>query len=164
MTLYEIDAAIMAVLEQADPETGELDMDALDSLEMARTDKCEGIALALKNQQAEADAIKVEVKALQERAKRAQKKADSLKGYLSYALAGEKLTTPKVAVSYRRSTAVAQAPDAKLDALPSEYKKIIIEANKSAIKDALKSPNGETAEKLNSLGWSLEERRSVVVK
>lgn len=60
-TLYEIDADIVNCI---DTETGEiLDFDSLDALNMERDAKIEGVALYVKQLQAEAEAIKAEEKA-----------------------------------------------------------------------------------------------------
>lgn len=104
MTLYEIDKAIM---DLADPETGEItDFEALDSLQMARDQKIENIACYYKNLVSDAEAIKAEKDALTERQKAAENKAARLKEYLSYALRGEKFSTPKCAVTFRKTTSV----------------------------------------------------------
>ena len=104
MTLYEIDKEIM---DLADLETGEItDFEALDNLQMARDQKIENIACYYKNLVADAEAIKAEKDALAERQKAAENKAARLKEYLSYALHGEKFSTPKCAVTFRRTTSV----------------------------------------------------------
>lgn len=104
MTLYEIDKAIM---DLADPETGEItDFEALDNLQMARDQKIENIACYYKNLVSDAEAIKAEKDALTERQKAAENKAARLKEYLSYALRGEKFSTPKCAVTFRKTTSV----------------------------------------------------------
>lgn len=108
MTLYEINAELLALLEQVDEETGELtcDPEQLEALAIAREAKLEGLALYVKNLSAEAAAIKAEAKALTERQKAAECKAARARQYLSDQLHGEKFTTPKVAVSWRKSQAV----------------------------------------------------------
>lgn len=104
MTLYEIDNAIMALI---DADTGEIsDFDALEALNMERETKIENVALAVKNLTAEAAAIGEEVKRLQERKKAAENKAARFKEFMQYALAGEKFKTPRVSVSYRNTKAV----------------------------------------------------------
>lgn len=104
MNLYEIDAAITALV---DPETGEIaDFARLEELSMARDTKIENVACWYKNLTAEANAIRDEEKALAERRHSAERKADSLKRYLSTALNGEKFQSPKCAVSFRRTTSV----------------------------------------------------------
>ena len=104
MTIYEIDARMAGLI---DPETGELlDYEAFASLQMEREAKIENMALWYKDLTAEAKAIREEEKALAERRRSAENKAERLKGYLDEALAGESYKSAKVAVSYRRSKAV----------------------------------------------------------
>ena len=101
MKLYEINAALEALLEQVDEETGELtcDMEQLEALSLERDEKLEGLALYCKNAAAEAEAIKAEEKTLAERRKRLENRAERARTFLSEQLCGEKFTTPKVAVS-----------------------------------------------------------------
>lgn len=108
MTLYEIDKSIEQLVNAVDPETGELlvDNDALDALMMERDGKIENIACFIKNLTADAKALKDEEAALAERRKAAEKKAERLKDYLTYALGGEKFQTVKCAVSFRKSQTV----------------------------------------------------------
>ena len=109
MTIYEIDARMAELI---DPETGELlDYEAFASLQMERDTKIENMALWYKDLTAEAKAIREEEKALAERRKSAENKAERLKGYLDEALAGESYKSAKVAVSYRRSKAVELADE-----------------------------------------------------
>lgn len=104
MNLYEIDQAMKVLI---DPETGELlDESAYISLAMNREKKIENTALYIKNLTAEANAIKDELDALQERKKSAENKAKRLREYLLHALDGEKFSTARCAVSYRTSKAL----------------------------------------------------------
>lgn len=104
MTIYDIDQRI---LELVDPETGELmDFDAFDELKMERDRKIENMALWVKELTATASAIKAEVDTLIERKKAVERRCESLKRYLAYILQGEKFTTPRCAVSFRKSTSV----------------------------------------------------------
>ena len=104
MTIFEIDQRI---LELVDPETGELlDFDAFDELKMERDHKIESMALWVKELTATASAIKAEVDTLMERKKAVESRCESLKRYLAYILQGEKFTTPRCAVSFRKSTSV----------------------------------------------------------
>ena len=105
MNLYEIDAAITALV---DPETGEIsDFAKLEELSMARDRKLENVACWCKNLTAEAKAMRDEEKSLAERRQSAERKVESLKQYLSDALHGEKFQTPKCAVSFHRTTFVS---------------------------------------------------------
>lgn len=103
-TLYEIDQAILDCL---DAETGEiLDFEQLEQLQVERDQKIEGVALYIKNLQAEAAAIKVEEDALKERRKAKEAKVAQLKEYLVNALEGQKFETASVCLSFRKSTYV----------------------------------------------------------
>lgn len=107
MTLYDIDRAIESWTPEVDEATGEiLNIGYFDELAMARDEKIENIALYVKNLVAEGKAIREEEKALAERRRALENKADRLKRYLVDSLAGEKFSTPRVALTYRRSTAV----------------------------------------------------------
>ena len=102
MTLYDIDAGILAC---ADVETGEIiDEERLNALEMERDAKIEGVGLWVKDLKAESAAIKAEIDNLTKRRQAADNKAESLKKWMSYALGGEKLKTPRLSVSYTHST------------------------------------------------------------
>lgn len=154
MNLYEIDKAILACI---DPETGELiDEAALTNLQMERTEKIKNVALWLKNLNASAAAYKAERDAFDERMKQAQKKAESLKRYLSDALGGEKFVTDECAVSFRKSTAVNVLDEAAISAAYMT-EKVTRSPDKTAIKAAIKG--GEAVP-----GVALVENLSVQIK
>ena len=149
--LYEIDQAIMECL---DFETGEiLDAERLDALQMERNSKIEGVACWIKNLTADAIAYKAEKEAFAEREKKALKKAEDLKAWLAGALDGQKFSTWRCAVSFRKSEAVEIMDEALL---PSELKteKITYSPNKTAIKEAIKAgqeiPGAQLVERLNA--------------
>ena len=108
MTLYEIDEEIQELLSEVDPETGELitDYAALDALLMEREAKIENIVLFIKNLSSDVRELKAEESALAERRKKAEKKAEKLREYVSHALGGERFQTPRCCVSFRKSTAL----------------------------------------------------------
>lgn len=138
MNIYEIEQSILALV---DPETGEItDFEALDNLTMARDEKIENVAMWIKNLNAEGKAIREEEKNLAERRRAAENKCESLQKYLEQALCGEKFSTPKVAISYRKSTAVNIADEeAFIKTADAAY--AIPQApkiDKTAIKEALK--------------------------
>jgi hypothetical protein len=88
MTLYEIDQKLM---ELVDPETGELlDYEAFAAFQMEREEKIENMGLWVKELSAESAAIKQEIDNLTKRKTAADKKAESLKRYLSLILNGQK--------------------------------------------------------------------------
>lgn len=135
-SLYEIDQAILACV---DLETGEIiDQDQLDNLMMERSDKIESVALWVKNLESDAMAYKAEKEAFADREKKATEKAKRLKEWLARVCEGEKFSTAKCAVSFRRSESV-EIVDAK--EIPDEYirVKMTSEPDKVAIKDAIKS-------------------------
>lgn len=158
MTLYEIDQRLSALI---DPETGELlDVDAFDELQLERNAKIENVALWIKNLTAESAALKNEIDVLSERKKTAERKIEQLKSYLAFALNGEKFTSAKCLVSFRKTKAcvpaeffVEWAQSNNRDDLLS-YK--TPEPSKSAIKAALEAGENIPAE--------MVERMSVGVK
>ena len=109
MKLYEIDNAI---LDCIDTETGEvIDIDKLNELQLERDTKIENVACWIKDLKAEAEAIKAEKLALAERQKAAENKAESLKKWLAYALDGEKFSTARCSVSFRKTESVEVTED-----------------------------------------------------
>ena len=144
MTLYDIDNRLREFEPELDEATGELlNAAELDALQMERDAKIEGVALWVKELDAEAAAIKAERDALAERQRAKERKRDSLKRYLDYALQGQKFETSKCKVSYRKTTSVSIGelfePWAKANA--PELLRITekVEPDKAAIKEALKN-------------------------
>lgn len=135
-SLYQINQDI---LDCIDMETGEIiDVEAFQSLQIAREDKIENIALYYKNLIADAEAYKAEKNAFAEREKRAANKAESLKRYLQTELQGKPFKTVKADISYRKSTSVYIYDEAQL---PKDYlvEKITTAPDKKAIGDKLKA-------------------------
>lgn len=158
MKLYEINAQLEELLNQVDPETGELicDMDALEALSVERDEKLEGLALYCKNLTAKAEAIRNEEKTLAERRRSLENKVERAKGFLAEQLAGQKFSTPKVAVSYRKSEQV----EISMAFFTEESNERFLrfkdpEADKTAIKNALKAgetvPGAELVSKMNMI-------------
>lgn len=153
MTLYEIDARLAELI---DPETGELlDVEAFDALQMERSEKIENVALWAKNLAAEAAAIKGEIEALTERKNAAERRVERLKAYLAYALNGEKFSTPRCAVSFRKTKScvpsdgfVEWAQEHERDDLLT-YK--LPEPSKTAIKAALEAGQDVPAKMVEKL-------------
>lgn len=151
MTIYEIHEEMLKCI---DLETGEIDEERLNALEMEKDQKLENVACWFKDLVAEGKAIKEEEQALKKRREASEKKADSLKRYLQYWLAGEKFKTGKVSISYRKSKSVAIAEGA---VVPEDYRRIKWEPDKTALKEALEA--GEEFE-----GITLEENESMIIK
>lgn len=153
MTLFEINRAILEFDYEIDEETGEiLNAEALDELQLAREDKIEGVGLWIKNLQAEAEAVKKEKDAMADRQKRLEKKAESLKNYLAWALQGERFSTPKIMMTFRKSESVYIPNEADLD---DRFVNITMvkKPDKKLIKDTLKAglevPGAELITKQN---------------
>ncbi len=133
--LYEIDQGI---LECLDLETGEvIDPERLEALQMERSQKIENVACWIKNLESDALAIKAEKEALAKRQVAALAKAEQLKEWLANALGGQKFSTAKCAVSFRRSETVEVADIALIPASLLRVK-TSVEPNKAAIKSLLK--------------------------
>lgn len=113
--LFDYDKAID---ECMDEEGNVIDAELKAYLEEYRDEAIEGIAMGIKEAKAEAEAIKAEEKALAQRRKVRENKANGLTRYLSDYLAGRKFSTPKVAISYRKSEVVEIAD---LNAVPDEF-------------------------------------------
>lgn len=153
MNLFEIENEIMNCWDQ---ETGEiLDSDRLDQLEMERDTKIENIALYIKNLTADAEALKAEKQSFAERQKAAENKAESLKKYLANYLAGQKFSTPKVAISFRKTSSVNVTD---ISQLPEEFLKFADPTpDKTAIKNAIKAGTTVT-------GAEIVEGKSMSIK
>lgn len=155
MKLYEIIKEIENFELEVDEETGEiLNIDALDLLQVEKNEKMENIALWIKNLDSDAKAIREEEKTLASRRQVKERKVEALKKYLATALAGEKLETARVRISYRKSQAV-ECDDVSL--VPSEFLKVKYELDKTAIKTAIK--NGTEV-----AGCSIVENNSIQIK
>lgn len=158
--LFEIDRAIMDAMEKCvDPETGEIDGEIytdLEALQMERTTKIENIACWIKNLKSDADELKAEAKAMSDRAKAKERKAESLTHYLVAVLDGQKFETARAAIGWRKSKAVHIEYGTQL---PDEYirRKITEEPDKAAIKAALVA--GKHIE-----GCELVENNNITIK
>ncbi len=153
MKLFEIDEAIMNCV---DMETGEIiDSEQLDALKMEREQKIENIACWIKNLTSDAEALKAQKQAFADRQKVAENKAASLKKYLSNYLDGQKFSTDKVAISFRKTSSVDVIDIAKI---PEQYLKYAEPtADKMAIKAAIKA--GEVI-----AGAKIVEDKSISIK
>ena len=98
------------------------------------------------------DGNQKEKDAMADRQKRLEKKAESLKGYLAYALQGEKFSTPRIAMSWRKSESVLIPDEALLD---DRFVNVTMvkKPDKKLIKDTLKAgrevPGAELVTKQN---------------
>lgn len=157
MTLYEIDSRITALI---DPETGEIaDFEQFERLQMDREKKLENIGLWIKDLRAEAAAVKEEARSLTDRAKAAENKADRLEQYLEYALQGERFSTPRLSVSWRKSMAAAIEDEPAFCAAHPNYT-----VTKVEVKPDRKSLLADLKKGVQISGAVLEERINIQVK
>ena len=155
MRLYEINEEI---LKCVDEETGDIiDLERLSELEIEESDKISNIACWIKDLKAEAEAIKAEKQNLEKRQKAAENRMESLKNYLAGYLGGRKFKDARCSISYRKSISTVIDESLDLSTLPAEYQKIKIEADKTAIKNAL-----EAGTKID--GCALIEKDNIIIK
>ena len=168
-TLYEIDSTLLELIEHGftvdcvDMETGEIDEEKIKQflidLPIEREKKLEAYGCLIKNLKAEAEAIYEEEKALYARRKAKEKTIERLKNavVVSMSLQGERrFETTRIMFSLRKSESV-EVPDATK--LPEQYQnvKTIVDADKTALKAALKG--GEIIE-----GATLVTKENLQVK
>ena len=155
MTLYEIDNAIMELIDE---ETGEItDIDALNALEMERERKITNVACAAKNAKALADALKNEKQEIEKRMKAAERTVASCKEYILNALGGVKMENERCKISYRHTTSVDVADNINFDNVPAEFIKVTKEIKKTEVKKAIEE--GATID-----GCRIVEKTSVQIK
>ena len=113
----------------------------------------------IKSLLADANAIKAEKDKLAEREKALKNKADSLKKYLDRTLNGSKFETPKVSISYRKSSSV-EVDENFIDWARENAKELLTfsdpTASKTAIKDYLKTNQCEYARMVPSSSMSIK--------
>ena len=157
MKLYELVREIDNFEFEIDEETGEiLNASALDDLEIERDTKIENIGLWIKNLEAEAKAVKEEKDNMAARQKSLERKVSSLKDYLVYALNGQKFSTARVSMSYRKSESVDLKDNFVYDDKWCEQK-VEWKPDKKRIKEALK--NGEKI-----AGATIVEKQNLQIK
>ena len=148
MNLYEINNAMQECINL---ETGEIDLELFEKLQLEKDEKIENVALWIKNLSSDVEGMENEKKAFEERIKAAKNKIISLKSYLEMALNGEKFQTAKCSITFRKSKSVTVLDISKLDKEYLKYADPI--ADKTAIKKAIESgitvPGASLVENLN---------------
>jgi len=130
--------------------------EALKKIEGERDTKALNIACMVKNFRAEAEALKAETNRLAKRQQAAERTIDRLTTYLStFIEPGLKLRDSRATIGWRKSEGVKFTADPK--SLPTEFQRIKVEANLSAIKEALQS--GEEID-----GAVIEKRQNIQIK
>ena len=105
--LYEIESDLEEALNLIDPETGEwLGADKFAGLTAERDAKLEGVAISIKQDAADMDALDREIQNLTARRDRISKARAGKISWLSNQLNGQKFSTSRVDVTFRKSTSV----------------------------------------------------------
>ena len=139
MTLFEIKEQFKALMEM---DLDEVTLrDTLEGLQGDLEDKADNIAYIVKTLKAEADAIKVEAKTLQERAKAKLNKADWFTQYLFEAmkqLEKTKIETARNVLSIKKNPASVKTVE---DFYNDEYMNKVVEVklDKAKLKEDLKA-------------------------
>lgn len=128
--------------------------DELERMEGERNEKLLNLAVWVKDLKGQAEAWNKEIKRLQAGQKTLINKAERIKEFIDYNLQkGEKLSDVRASLSYRKSTQVVL--DVPVEDLPPEFVKISVAADKTALKEYLKTNEGsaiahiETFQNLN---------------
>jgi hypothetical protein len=155
--LYEINTQIEQLWQHADEafdaEASPEHLDQLERLlkqsEVTLAEKAVAIACLIKGIEVEAEALAEQELILRNRRKTCERQADWLRAYLAGNLTpGEKIKDARVVISWRKSQSVQLLAD--VSSLPRQFvrEKVIVEADKLAIKDAFDSG---TADSLSGL-------------
>lgn len=146
--LYEIDADIMACVDE---ETGEIDEKRLNELTAERERKIEGVALWVKELTYDVAMYKAESNRIKTLRDRAEKTIESLKKWLAIATDGEKYHSEKVDVTFRKSKQLVISEDAFI---PPTYTKIQKSVDKAKLKkdilDGLEVKGCEVIDNVNT--------------
>lgn len=154
MKLYEIADALNDDSAYINPETGEVDCEMLNDLQVAYDDKVDSICTIIAERENDDLALATEIERLTEKRKRNRKRIDGLKQYLMFCIA-DKWQNKRYTVKVRTSTSV----DADVDAIPDEYKRTstTVAPDKKKIADALKAG-------LEIHGASLKVNRTISIQ
>jgi hypothetical protein len=115
--------------------------DELERLEGEREEKLLNLAVWVKDLKGQAEAWSKEIKRLQAGQKALINKSERIKEFIDYNLQkGEKLSDVRASLSYRKSTQVVL--DVPVEDLPPEFVKTSVAADKTALKEYLKTNEG----------------------
>jgi len=113
MTLYEIDQELLALMNDTDPDTGELlaSPEDWDRLNMEREDKLEGTACYIKGLRVWINGFKEEIRSLQKRQKVLEHKEAWLMENLKRSLAGVNFETPRCTLKFKKNPETVRVTD-----------------------------------------------------
>ena len=156
VSLFNYLTQIDDIIAGATDEDGVIDYDSikdeLEALQLAKDEKIDNCISFIKSRTAMAEALKNEKMAINRRQQQAENEAQRVKEYLAFCLDGSKWESTAGKVSYRRSESVEVT---NLLALPEEYQKWKLEADKAALKADLKEgaiiDGAHLIEKINTI-------------
>lgn len=136
MKLYEIIAELNDETKYVNPETGEIDVELLNSLAVAYDEKVDSICTIISEREADEAYLTAEIERLTEKKKRNRKRIDGLKNYLTFCIA-DKWNNGRYTVTVRTT----QAVEADINLIPEEYKRttVKVEVDKKKIGEVLKA-------------------------
>lgn len=135
-------AAIMMRIEDNGGELSPIDEAELDAIEAGIGAKVDAIAGVIREAQATADAFDSEAKRFADRARTARRKADGLKDYLHRAMdfaALAKVQGERFRVRIQRNGQPSVRWTRDAWELPDDFRRVIVEPDLSAAREALKS-------------------------
>ena len=160
MKFYEISDRLEYILANCVDDDGAMTQetaDMLDDLEDVREDKLIELALYMKGEAAEAEAVRIEMATLASRMMVHKNRADWIYDYMNkWFEAGEKIKDPRVVLSTRKSTAVVVTNE---ELVPLGYWRTKVEKTIDK-KAAAKVLKGE----IKIPGLALEVRNNLVIK
>ena len=142
MNLYYLDTDIRHALSMTDEDGVITDegYEWLMQLNLEREQLLEALLIDVKESQAQAEAIKAEERSLRDRRSQLERRAERTKAMLADYADGEKISTGRASLTWRKSTAVVIDDE---DKIPAEFRtQIVTESiDKRAIKEALGEDN-----------------------
>jgi predicted RNase H-like nuclease (RuvC/YqgF family) len=160
MKLYEIDEGIRALWNKVIEQDGELteeDIQALESLEVAKDEKIKAYGVVIRETLSEIERVKAETERLDKIGKQMQRKVDWLTNRLSGFMVAHEMQNYKsleVNISFRTSKRLCIADGTKL---AKKWMKMELKPDKQAIKDFLS--NGGKVK-----GCSIDEIMNIQIK
>ena len=169
MRLFEINDEIRSIQDKMEVWAAENDsdvsgfpfLDRLSELSLSRDQKLLAMACLISEYEGEADAIEIQEKKLAARKKAKRNHVERMRDYMALNMEpGEKIEDDRFKISARKTESVeVLAGDHPEEILPKEYLRVktTIEADKNAIKEALKAGKQVPT-------CSLKYKTSVVIK
>ena len=159
MRLREVTKEEQQLQSCIDIETGEVNIETLQMIEMQRMEKITNLVHIFKEYEYESEKFKAEIEKLTERKRIADNAIKSLKNYIEYIADGQKIDSITYKIAYRKSESIEideiLIDTENLKTLIPEAVKTEIKYNKIAIKNYYKQngtlPKGVTIVEKNNI-------------